>query len=144
MCRGGRVLALPSLCFCSCLEGELPCPRRPAWVRLAPGYLKDFVGAVPTVCAPWVLCMDFLGRCPLPQPCLRAMLIQILMEDATWLWAESEGVPARAHPRDLHCFGGVPAWAGRLTVPSDPVSAGRGNLPALGGDRSCPSRAPAD
>lgn len=86
-------------------------------VLLAPGYLMDAVGAVPTACAPWVLCMDFVGRCPLPQPHLRAVLTGILMEDATWLWAESEGVSARAHPRDLHCFGGSLAGLGAQQFP---------------------------
>lgn len=36
------------------------------------------------------------------------------MEDATWLWAESEDVSARAHPRGSPCFGvslaGLGAW----------------------------------
>lgn len=111
MCRGGRVLALPSLCFCSCLEGELP------WLGAVGCCWLQGTSGLCRCRAPWVLCMDFLGRCPLPQPCLRAVLTQILMEDATWLWAESEGVSARADPRDLRCFGGSLPGLGALQFP---------------------------
>lgn len=45
------------------------------------------------------------GKMPWPRPCLRAVLIPIPVEDATWLWAESEGVSARGHPRDSPWFG---------------------------------------
>lgn len=79
-----------------CLEGELPDPEKLpgcCGVLLAPGCLVNFVGAMPTGCAPWLLSMDFLGRLPSHQPCLRAVLIHILMEETRWLWAESEGVP---------------------------------------------------
>lgn len=44
------MLALPSLCFYSHLEGELPIPDLPGCcgVLLAPGCLRDLVGAIPT------------------------------------------------------------------------------------------------
>lgn len=102
------MLALPSLCFYSCLEGELPHPRRHAWVLWGAAGSRVPHGLC-GCCAHWldivVTVHGLSGKISLPQSCLRAVFIWILMEDTTWLWAESKGVSARAHPRDLPCFG---------------------------------------
>lgn len=82
------MLALPSLCFYSCLKGELPHPRRYAWVLWGAAGSRIPHGLC-GCCAHWLYIMvtvhGFYGKTPLPQPCLRAELIWILMGDATWL-----------------------------------------------------------